>query len=66
MNPKKKYHLFKSNKSFCVVPWTNFEVYTNGDIKTCSMGGETLGNINNQDIEDILQSDTINELNQIC
>jgi radical SAM protein with 4Fe4S-binding SPASM domain len=62
MNPKKKYHLFKSNKSFCVVPWTNFEVYTNGDIKTCSMGGETLGNINNQDIEDILQSDTIKRI----
>ena len=54
MDPKKKFHLFKTNKNFCVVPWTNFEIYTNGDIKTCSVGKETFGNVNETDIMEIL------------
>jgi radical SAM protein with 4Fe4S-binding SPASM domain len=59
MDPKKKYQLFKENKSFCVVPWTNFELFTNGDIKTCSVGHEKLGNINQTDINEILKKGKI-------
>ena len=54
MDPKKKVNLFKTNKNFCVVPWTNFEIFTNGDIKTCSAGKETFGNVNETDIMEIL------------
>ena len=54
MDPKKKINLFKTNKNFCVVPWTNFEIFTNGDIKTCSAGKETFGNVNETDIMEIL------------
>ena len=59
MDPKKKYQLFKKNKSFCVVPWTNFELFTNGDVKTCSMGTSKLGNINKTDINEILKKSTV-------
>ena len=54
MDPKKKFHLFKTNKNFCVVPWTNFEIYTNGDIRTCGVGKDTFGNVNETDIMEIL------------
>ena len=54
MDPKKKFHLFKTNKNFCVVPWTNFEIFTNGDIRTCSVGKEIFGNVNETDIMEIL------------
>ena len=46
MDPKTKYKLFKQSKNFCVVPWTNFELYTNGNVKTCSVGHTNMGNIN--------------------
>jgi|ETN01SMinimDraft_4_1059930.scaffolds.fasta_scaffold13640_4 radical SAM protein with 4Fe4S-binding SPASM domain len=59
MDPKKKYHLFKTNKNFCVVPWTNFEIYTNGDVKTCSMGDENLGNVNEENLDDILRKSKV-------
>ena len=54
MDPKKKFHLFRTNKNFCVVPWTNFEIFTDGDITTCSVGKETFGNVNETDIMEIL------------
>ena len=59
MNPKKKYQLFGKNKSFCVVPWTNFQIHTNGDVITCSVGKEKLGNINQTDIHEILKKSPI-------
>lgn len=62
INPKRKYELFRQNKNFCVVPWTSFEVWTNGDIKTCSVGNEVLGNINNSDINSIMNSKSIKRI----
>lgn len=59
MDPKTKFNLFKKNKNFCSVPWTTFELYTNGDIKTCSYGKTILGNINEKSIEEILKDDKI-------
>ena len=54
MDPKKKFRLFRTNKNFCVVPWTNFEIFTNGNIRTCSVGKEIFGNVNETDIMEIL------------
>tara|TARA_A100001037_G_scaffold229801_1_gene207937 strand:+ start:1710 stop:2852 length:1143 start_codon:yes stop_codon:yes gene_type:complete len=62
IDPKKKYNLFRQNKNFCVVPWTNFELYTNGDVRTCSVGGTRLGNINKTSIHDILVGDKLTNI----
>jgi organic radical activating enzyme len=62
IDPKKKYNLFRQNKNFCVVPWTNFELYTNGDVRTCSVGGTRLGNINKTSIHDILAGDKLTNI----
>ena len=64
MDPKKKFHLFRTNKNFCVVPWTNFEVYTNGDIKTCSLGKKKLGNISDQPLDEILNGEPIKKIKE--
>jgi radical SAM protein with 4Fe4S-binding SPASM domain len=62
MDPKSKFKLFKQNKNFCAVPWTNFELYTNGDVKTCSYGKTIYGNINEKSIEKILQDEKMLKL----
>ena len=45
-----------TNKSFCVLPWTGFELEPSGDIKNCIISKEKLGNINNTTIQNILSS----------
>lgn len=63
MDPKTKYKLFKQNDNFCVCPWTNAEIFTNGDVKTCSVGKEIIGNVNETDITELLQkSDTLKRI----
>ena len=47
---------FFTNKSFCVLPWTGFELEPNGDIKNCIISKEVLGNINDTDIRDIMSN----------
>ena len=64
MDPKFKFKLFKQNKNFCAVPWTNFQLYTNGDVKTCSHGKIVYGNINENNIEKILQDEKMLKLKQ--
>lgn len=64
MDPKFKFKLFKQNKNFCAVPWTNFQLYTNGDVKTCSYGKIVYGNINENNIEKILQDERMLKLKQ--
>jgi radical SAM protein with 4Fe4S-binding SPASM domain len=61
MDPRKKFWLFKQSQHFCAVPWNHFEVWSNGDIRTCSKGS-SFGNINETDIEDILTSDNIKSI----
>jgi len=63
MNPKKKFFLFKQSAHFCAVPWNHFELFTNGDIRTCSKG-HTLGNINDQSLNQILHSPNIQSIKQ--
>lgn len=61
MNPKKKFWLFKQSQHFCAVPWNHLEVWTNGNIRTCSKGS-AFGNINETSIEDILNSNEIKSI----
>ena len=42
------------NKSICALPWTGFQLEANGDVKNCIMSKETLGNINDTHIKDII------------
>ena len=52
------------NGTFCPVPWTGFIMNPNGEVKNCVLSNQTLGNINNTDIQDILHSDTNTEIKQ--
>ena len=63
MNPKKKFWLFKQSEHFCAVPWNHFEVWSTGDIKTCSKG-IPFGNINQTPLEEILNNPWIGSLKQ--
>ena len=61
MDPRKKFWLFKQSQHFCAVPWNHFEVWSTGDIKTCSKGS-SFGNINETSIEDILNNNKIKSI----
>ena len=41
---------------YCTAPWNGITVRENGDVKTCCVGIEVLGNLNQNKIEDILKS----------
>jgi len=43
-------------KNFCVLPWTGFELEPDGVVKNCIISKETISNIHQNSIEDILQS----------
>ena len=61
MDPKHKFFLFHKNQYFCAAPWNNIEVWSNGDILTCSRG-LPYGNINNEPLEKILVNDKIKQI----
>lgn len=63
MDLKKKFFLFKQSKHFCAVPWNYLQVFTNGRVRTCSKG-EFFGNINQQPLEQILQSNHVQSIKQ--
>ena len=44
------------DKNFCVLPWTGFELEPNGIVKNCIIAEDTIGNIHQNSIENILQS----------
>ena len=46
-----------TNKSFCVLPWTGFELEPDGNIKNCIISTSTIGNIEQQDIQSILSGE---------
>jgi len=43
-----------TNKSFCVLPWTGFQLEPNGNIKNCIISKSKIGNIEEQNITSIL------------
>jgi organic radical activating enzyme len=63
VEPKKKFWLFKQSKHFCSVPWNHFEILSSGIVRTCSKG-QALGNINTDDLENILASDQLRQIKQ--
>ena len=52
------------NGTFCPVPWTGFIMNPDGEVKNCVLSNQTLGNINNTDIKDILHGDINTEIKQ--
>jgi MoaA/NifB/PqqE/SkfB family radical SAM enzyme len=43
-----------TNKSFCPIPWTGFYADISGDVKNCICSYESIGNIKDNTIEEIL------------
>lgn len=63
MTPKEKFYLFFKHQHFCAVPWNHLEIFSNGDVRTCSKG-IPFGNINIQPLEKILQNPSIRQIKQ--
>lgn len=63
MTPKKKFFLFHQSQHFCSVPWNHYEIFSNGNVRTCSKG-IIFGNINQEPLEQILQSEKIKKIKQ--
>lgn len=58
MDPKRKFWLFKQSKHFCAVPWNQFQVFSDGSVKTCTRG-KSIGNLMETSIDEILSSPEI-------
>ena len=50
MDPK----TFIKNKSICTLPWTGFELEPDGVVKNCIISTDTIGDINDTNIRDIV------------
>lgn len=61
MDYKKKFFLFKQGDHFCSVPWNHVEIFSNGDVRTCSKG-QVFGNLLDQDLSDILKNQWVSDL----
>ncbi len=48
-------------KNFCVIPWTGFELESNGAVKNCIISHDKIGNIHNSSIETIIQNNPLRE-----
>ena len=46
-----------TNRAFCPVPWTSIMYNFDGTVKNCIRSAESIGNINNNSIEEILGHD---------
>ena len=49
---------YLTNHSFCPLPWTGFLIEANGNVKNCVCSYESIGNIKEQSIEDIMVDNT--------
>jgi len=49
---------------FCTAPWSGLTVKENGEVLTCCVGQTSLGNLNQQGIDHILQSSTLSKIKQ--
>ena len=50
MNPK----TYLTKKSFCALPWAGVYIQPDGQVRNCAVTKETIGNINQQPLADIL------------
>jgi MoaA/NifB/PqqE/SkfB family radical SAM enzyme len=46
------------DKNFCVIPWTGFQVEPDGGVKNCIISKDTIGNLSDQGIHDILKKNS--------
>jgi len=53
-----------TNKSFCVLPWTGFELEPDGSIKNCIISKDKIGNIHQTSIKEIVLGQKNTELKQ--
>jgi len=50
------------NKSLCPLPFAGLYIEPAGDVKCCSISKETLGNIHNESIENMINGDTVKKI----
>ena len=51
-----------TNNVYCTAPWNGITVRENGDVKTCCNGRTVLGNLNQDNIQNILESKNLREI----
>lgn len=54
--------LSTENNVYCTAPFNGITVRENGDVKTCCVGAETIGNLSTQSIQAILQSEKLKRI----
>jgi len=64
MDPKRKFFLFTQAEHFCSVPWSHFKVDMSGNVNTCVVGGQPLGDLKKDSIEDILSNSALTGIKQ--
>lgn len=47
---------YLTNRSFCPIPWTGFMYNFDGNVKTCIRSSEPIGNIKDQNIDELLNN----------
>jgi MoaA/NifB/PqqE/SkfB family radical SAM enzyme len=47
------------DKNFCVIPWTGFEVEPDGGVKNCIISKDTIGNLAEHSIQDIIKNNSV-------
>lgn len=53
-----------NSKVFCTAPWVGLTVREDGHVKTCCVGGTSLGNLNDTSIQEILKSQSLADIQQ--
>jgi organic radical activating enzyme len=53
-----------NSKVFCTAPWAGLTVREDGHVKTCCVGGTSLGNLNEIKIQEILNSQSLKDIQQ--
>lgn len=56
---------YLTNKSFCPIPWTGFMYNSNGDIMNCIRSQRAIGNLKDNTIFEILESNTQTKENML-
>jgi len=49
---------------YCTAPWNGLTIRENGQVRTCCVGNKSLGNLNNQTIQEIENSDILQQIKQ--
>lgn len=55
---------YYNNKEFCPAPWTTFYIWGDGRVENCCQSKNELGNLNNDSINSILNSNKVIQIKQ--